>query len=252
VAETASERRATGGSSHFWIRRLHSLSGIIPIGVFLAFHLSINATMALARNGAAFQFAVDGIHLMDRLGILKLVEIVGIFIPLAFHAVVGVLIWLSGRQNVLAYRYWANFRYTLQRWTGLITLAFILFHLWHMHWLGAWWPPGGQNFDADFAPYTAARAIQANAWLVPIYAVGVLAAVFHFCNGIWAFLIVWGIAITRPAQARVGYVCTAIGLGLATLGMASLLRLARADLADFPVPPDKSISEALVLAGDGS
>ncbi|MBN1512055.1 MAG: succinate dehydrogenase [Phycisphaerae bacterium] len=248
MAEAKSEQRGFDGSSHFWIRRLHSLSGIIPVGVFLTFHLSVNAMMALARDGSAFQTAVNAIHAMHKLGILKFVEIVGIFVPLAFHAVVGVLIWLSGRQNVLTYRYGANIRYTLQRWTALITLAFVLFHVWHMHWLGAWWPPGGQNFDPDFAPYTAARAIQASGWLVPIYAVGVLAAVYHFSNGIWTFLIVWGIPISRQAQARAGYVCTVIGLGLATLGMASLLRLARADLADFPTPPEKSIPGALVLS----
>ena len=30
---------------HFWIRRLHSLMGVIPLGVFLVMHLMANASI---------------------------------------------------------------------------------------------------------------------------------------------------------------------------------------------------------------
>ena len=32
----------TGEERHFWLRRLHSLSGIVPVGGFIAFHLYEN------------------------------------------------------------------------------------------------------------------------------------------------------------------------------------------------------------------
>ena len=33
-----------------------------------------------------------------------------------------------------------------------------------------------------------------------IYVVGVLAAVFHFTNGLWTFCITWGITVGQGAQ----------------------------------------------------
>jgi succinate dehydrogenase / fumarate reductase cytochrome b subunit len=233
VADATIEQPGFVERNDFLIRRLHSLTGIIPIGVFLCVHLTVNATVIF--GGPQYQAAVDGIHLLHRVGLLYVVEIVGIFIPLAFHVILGVQIWLSGQQNMLAYRYGASIRYALQRWTGVIALVFILYHLWHMHWLGS--PFGGSEFDPDDAPFTAARAIQNVWWYAPAYALGLLCTVFHFANGIWTFLITWGITISREAQRKAGYFCLAVGLLLAAAGLASLARLKLTDPADFRSSP---------------
>ncbi|HUU82490.1 MAG TPA: succinate dehydrogenase [Phycisphaerae bacterium] len=202
---------------HFFLRRLHSLTGIIPIGVFLCVHLTINST--IIHGAAAFQTAVEGIHLLDRVGMLGVVEFVFIFLPLLFHGVLGVQIWLTGKFNVTTHQYGGNVRYTLQRITGLIAFAFILYHLWHMHWLGQ--PLGGGLFQPHNAAASAANAL--GPWyLRGIYAIGLLAAVFHFANGIWTFLITWGIVIGPQAQRKVGWVCAAIGVLLALAGLGSL------------------------------
>ena len=200
---------------HFLLRRLHSLSGIVPIGVFLTVHLTINST--ILHGAEAFQTAVDGLHLLARVGLLTAVEIVFIFVPILFHAVLGVQIWLSGQMNVAAHSYGGNIRYTLQRIAGLIAIVFILYHLWHVHWLGQ--PLGGGSFDPHDAAATAAAALQP--WYLRLlYGIGVLAAVFHLANGVWTFLITWGITVGANSQRWVGYVCAAFGilLGLAGLG----------------------------------
>lgn len=238
MTETSNGPRGGSEVGYFLIRRLHSLTGIIPIGVFLCFHLTINATVVLGPD--KFQAGVDRIHALDELGVLKIVEVVGIFIPIAIHAVLGLQIWLTGRQNVLAYRYGANIRYTLQRWTALITLAFILFHVWQMHWLGGWFPPGGEQFVPGQAPKTAAEAIQSSAWYAPIYVIGVLAAVYHFANGIWTFLISWGVTVTRRVQSRVGYICAAVGIVFAAVGLSSLVVLKTTDPAALQVKPHEA------------
>ena len=209
---------------HFLVRRLHSLSGIIPIGVFLCVHLSINASIMAGPR--AFQFAVDKIHMLNSLGILKVVEVLFIFIPIAFHAIVGVIIWLSGKSNLSTYQYVGNLRYTLQRWTGIIALFFIVAHLWHIHWI----IPGGIEFDAHAAAESAVTAMRAG-WTAPIYAIGVLCAVFHLANGIWTFLIVWGITIGPRSQTISGAVCAIIGIILAVFGMGSLVTLKTMDAA---------------------
>jgi succinate dehydrogenase / fumarate reductase cytochrome b subunit len=223
VADVTTEIGASSDQYHFLIRRLHSLSGIIPVGVFLCIHLSVNAT--IMAGSSAFQFAVDQIHQLNNLGILKLVEIVFIMIPIAFHAVVGVIIWLSSQPNLARYRYGGNIRYTLQRWTGILAIVFIIVHLRHVHWI-----LGSTAFDPHDAPATAVSAM-AGAWTAPIYLIGVLCAVFHLANGIWTFLITWGITIGPAAQRRAGYVCAVIGVILGLLGVGSFITLKTTDLS---------------------
>jgi len=204
---------------YFLIRRLHSLSGLIPVGVFLVMHLFTNATiLAPGAKGGEFQKAVERIHSLGYL--LKPVEIVGIFIPLLFHALIGFQIIFTGRPNAQAYRYGANLRYTLQRATGVIAFIFIVYHLWQMHWLGK--PLGGGRFAVDDAAASAATAIQAAWYVAPLYAIGILASVFHLANGIWTSLITWGITIRPRSQQVAGYVCAVFGVVLALVGLGAL------------------------------
>jgi succinate dehydrogenase / fumarate reductase cytochrome b subunit len=212
------------GRYHFLLRRLHSLSGIIPIGVFLIFHLFINASTIFGAD--AFQSNVDRIHGLG--GLLVPVEFIGIFIPIAFHAILGIQIWLTGQANTGAYAYASNWRYTLQRYTGIVALVFILFHLWHMHWTGSW--IGGGWFDPHRAYDTAAAAMQRSALFTVVYVIGMLCAVYHFANGIWTFMITWGFAISDGAQRRMGYVCAIVGIALAVAGLTSLFALDTADV----------------------
>jgi len=210
---------------YFLIRRLHSLSGIIPVGVFLMVHLTTNATvLAPGAAGAEFQKSVERIHALGPL--LVPVEIVGIFLPLLFHTIVGFQIIFTSKSNAQQYRYGGNVRYTLQRTTGMIAFVFILYHVWQMHWLGK--GLGGGAFelhDAGGGPMgamTTAQAIQAAWWIAPLYAIGVLASVFHLANGIWTSLITWGITIRPRSQQVAGYVCAAFGVFLSLVGLGAL------------------------------
>lgn len=206
------------GKYHFLIRRLHSLSGLIPVGVFLFMHLFTNSTiLAPGEPGAEFQRSVDRIHALGPL--LIPVEIVGIFIPLAFHTVIGFLIIFTAQPNARYYRYGGNIRYTLQRSTGVIAFFFIFYHVWQMHWLGK--PFGGAKFDPHDAADTAAATIQAAWWIAPIYVIGILASVFHLANGIWTSLITWGITIRPRSQQVAGYICAGFGVVLSLIGLGA-------------------------------
>lgn len=209
----------------FVIRRLHSLSGLLPVGLYMTVHLVTNASVL---NGpGSFQKNVYTIHSLGKL--LPLVEWTFIFIPILFHAIVGVMIVTGMVPNTSDYPYGANRRYTWQRWTGLIAFAFILYHVFHMHgWFHFdWWlrdvaePFGG----AEFRPYNAASsaglALQSPVIFV-FYIVGVLACVFHFANGLWTMGITWGVWISPPAQARALKVCMTFGVILALVGVSAL------------------------------
>lgn len=201
---------------YFLVRRLHSLSGLIPIGVFLFMHLATNASILAGAD--EFQNSVDRIHALGPL--LIPVEIIGIFIPLLFHTIVGFQIMFTAVPNTQAYRYGGNIRYTLQRTTGVIAFFFILYHLYHMHWTGK--PFGGGEFDPHAASSTAAQAIQSSVWIAPLYAIGVIASVFHLANGIWTSLITWGITIRPQSQRVSGVICASFGVVLGLLGLGAL------------------------------
>src|ERR1051326_5020777 len=71
--------RAGKGHS-FLLRRLHSLSGIVPIGAFLLEHFISNA---FATNGPwAYR---DQVKFLTGLPFVLVLEIVGIYIPLLYH-----------------------------------------------------------------------------------------------------------------------------------------------------------------------
>jgi len=227
VSEHAVTTATQEGSSdryYFLLRRLHSLTGLIPIGVFLVMHLVTNATiLAPGLKGAEFQKAVERIHSLGFL--LVPVEIVGIFVPLLFHSLLGFQIIFSGQPNAQVYRYGSNIRYTLQRWTGVIAFFYIGYHVWQMHWLGK--PFGGGGFavhtgEEATAAATTAAAIQSAWYVAPLYALGIVASVFHLANGIWTSLITWGITIRPRSQQVAGYVCAAFGVVLTLVGLGAL------------------------------
>jgi succinate dehydrogenase / fumarate reductase cytochrome b subunit len=209
----------------FLIRRLHSLSGLIPVGAYMVIHLATNATVL---NGpAAYQKNVYTIHSLG--GMLPVVEWVFIFIPILFHGIVGMAIVAGAVPNTTNYPYESNWRYTLQRWTGVVAFVFIMWHVFHMHgWFHSkWWlaqvaePYGGAQFRAYNATSTAALALREMV-IVALYGIGVLASVFHLANGIWTMGITWGVWTSEAAQRRALAVCGAFGVLLAIAGLGAL------------------------------
>jgi succinate dehydrogenase / fumarate reductase cytochrome b subunit len=209
----------------FLIRRLHSLCGLIPVGAYMVVHLLVNASVI---NGdATFQNNVLNIHKFGDL--LPILEWTFIFIPILFHAIFGCFIIAGGMPNNHNYPYAANYRYTLQRATGVIAFIFIMLHVLHMHgWIHneSWLhyvvePMGGGQFRPYNATSTAGAALQ-NAVIVVLYAIGVTACVYHLANGIWTMGITWGVWTSPRAQRRASYVCGAFGLLLMGVSAAAL------------------------------
>ncbi len=209
----------------FLIRRLHSLSGLIPVGAFMCVHLLTNASVL--DSPEKFQANVYSIHGLGKA--LVPIEWTFIFVPILFHAVIGVWIVAGGLPNQNQYPYGANIRYSLQRLTGMIAFVFIMYHVLHMHgWFhNAWWlanvaePLGGAKFRPYSATSTAGAALQ-SPWLIGFYALGIVASVFHLANGIWTMGITWGVWTTPSAQNWALRVCAVFGLGLGAVGLGGL------------------------------
>ena len=209
----------------FLIRRVHSLLGIVPLGLYMTVHLATNASLL---NGTqTFQRAVFLIHSPGKL--LPLIEWGLIFTPLIFHAVIGIWIAKSGKSNSSQYKFRSNKRYTWQRWTGFIALVYLFFHILHLHgWfhVSAWEAIIRPLGFGVFRPFNAAsslvRAMQEWGYVWPaFYLVGMLACVYHLANGLWTSGITWGLWISPTAQARASKLCTVVGCGLAVLGVSA-------------------------------
>ena len=215
------------GRHEFLIRRLHSLTGLFPVGVFLMVHLATNAS--ILDGPATYQARVDQIHSVGPSTLLT-VEWLFIFLPILFHGLIGMLIVTRGHRNVVNYPYGGNIRYTLQRWTGVIAFAFILWHVFQTRgWiLSPWWashvtrPLGGGLFDAKQATETSVEAVQVGPIVLAFYVIGVLSSVYHLFNGIWTTGITWGIWTSQRAQRWATVPCAGLGLIFTLLGLATL------------------------------
>ena len=112
VPQGVAPLRAGQGSS-FILRRLHSLSGVVPIGAFLVEHFISNSE---ATKGV--QAYNDQVKFLTSLPFVHVLEWVFIFIPILYHALYGIYIWYRGESNVSEYPWTGNWLYTSQRWTG--------------------------------------------------------------------------------------------------------------------------------------
>jgi succinate dehydrogenase / fumarate reductase, cytochrome b subunit len=217
----------------FFIRRLHSITGVFPVGVYMVVHLAVNASLLSAPS--TFQKNVYQIHSLETL--LPIVEWLFVLSPILFHAILGVVIIRSGQANTSLYPYAANIRYTLQRATGIIAFAFIVWHVFHMHgWfhVEAWKEHVVKPLNgAQFKPFNAASTLglaMSNVVVLGLYAVGVLSCVYHFANGLWTMGITWGLWTSVGAQRRAGQLCAGFGVALALLVAGVLYGAATVDI----------------------
>jgi len=203
-------------SKTFVLRKLHQLSGIIPLGLFLLEHFYTNSK-ALA-GPADFNNAVKD---LQSIPYILFVEICGIFIPLIYHGVYGLVITIEARPNNLNYPYPRNWFYLIQRITGLILFFFITFHV--LNFRFGVIPKLNElsvatHWDQAFA---IVRGEFVNPAIFIIYLVGITATVWHLANGIWLFMVDWGITIGERAQRLTGYACIAFGVVLLLVGVNS-------------------------------
>ena len=209
-------------SRTFILRKLHQLTGIMPLGFFLLEHFYTNSK---ALTGAAdFNTAVKD---LQSIPYILFVEIGGIFIPLIYHAVYGMVITVEARPNNLHYPYARNWFYTIQRITGIILFFFIAFHVLNFRFGLI---PGLNTVSVAHHPEQSFNIVSGEFRIIPIfivYVIGITATVWHLANGIWLFLVDWGITIGERAQKISGYACLGFGLVLLAVGINAAVAFIR-------------------------
>ncbi|WP_223067662.1 succinate dehydrogenase cytochrome b558 subunit [Paenibacillus caui] len=196
----------------FYSRKLHSLLGVIPLGFFILEHMITNFS---AVEGGEQGFK-DSVVWINSLPLVLILEIFGIWLPLLYHGVYGTYIALQAKPNNGRFRHERNLRYLLQRVTGVIALFFIGWHIWETRVQVALGNVtheelGGLIHDIVSQPV-----------FFMIYLISVLAVSFHFTNGLWSFMVSWGITIGPRAQRVSSYICMGLFVIVAVMFTWSL------------------------------
>lgn len=190
-------------------RRVHSLLGVIPIGAFLIVHFVVNHYATVSPH--AFNTASK---VMESLPFLIWLEWILIYLPLIFHGIYGIYISFTGSHNVSSNRFFRNWMYILQRYTGVFLVIFIAWHVWQTRIAMVRGTPLNFQMMVD---------VLSNPFMVVFYIAGVLAACFHFANGLWSFFVTWGLTVTPRSQVISTYVMLVIFILLSWIGIRIVL-----------------------------
>ena len=183
--------------------------GVVPLTFFLFEHI-FTITRAIA-GPKSFDAATA---FLQSLPMLPVLETLFIALPLLFHGIYGLFITLESKNNAFSYTYTRNWNFYLQRITAVITLLFVAWHVWMFRFGGA-----GIGQVTTFA---MVAKIFADPVMLALHAIGFVCAVFHLTNGLWTFLITWGVTVGPRAQQVSQYVAWALFAVLNAGGLVAL------------------------------
>jgi succinate dehydrogenase / fumarate reductase cytochrome b subunit len=198
-------------SSSFYVKRLMSITGMLPVGGFLLQHLFSNSF--IFNSVAAFN---EHSKFLTSLPMVYLLEGGLIYAPIALHAVLGVAIIYKGQNNFTSYSRYRNWMFFFQRLTGFFALVFIATHSYMTRIKSV---IHGYEMTAQMMSQILAQPF----WFW-FYMVGVVSVVFHFSNGLWSFLVTWGITVGQKTQRISGALTMGVFVVMALWSVAILLK----------------------------
>ncbi|MBI3183110.1 MAG: hypothetical protein HYZ28_13310 [Myxococcales bacterium] len=237
----AAEQPSEHERSFLW-RRLHSLSGVLPIGAFLLYHIYEN--MTALRGPAVYNEMVSHVNTMLPRPYFYGLELAVIVLPILFHALYGIHIAATGRPNVGRYGYPSNWAYWAQRVSGYVAFLYLIVHvgvlrlivtLAGVHLAPYEGPAHGQLDLVTYADVAAHLGNPTHAFvssplagnhMFAIYLVGTVLTIWHFTNGLLGFCWTWGLSVGRVAQMRVRWLSWLLffALSAATLHILFVMR----------------------------
>ena len=221
-------------------RRAFSLSGVAPLGVFLALHL-VESARAL-RGEDAFNRAVATVHGVPAVG---LVLALLVYAPLALHAAIGLWLTLARAPPATPTPYSRPVLLAM-RATGVVALAFLALHLSEMRALSA----GPRLHGGELLTLLSADLSSTShgvPWWGLTYLVGTGAVTFHFVAGVWGLLARTPRVADRVTRRWLAWAAGALGAAMWLLfvdvvvlhatGSRLVGRAASAPVSGEPCPP---------------
>lgn len=206
VEKRVTEFMAASGAQtdhSFLLRKLHSLSGIIPVGAYMVDHIWENSYSLV--GSANYN---EASHSLQTVPWRLPLEICIIWLPILYHALYGFYVWYRGKINVSQYPWVGNWMFATQRWTGLIAFFFIGWHIYTERLL-----------SHGLSTYSSVQADMQNPWFFGFFLLGVTACSVHLGVGIWNFVCKWGLAATVKSQRAAGFLGVAVAVILIVMSV---------------------------------
>ncbi len=245
----------------FIMRRLHSLFGLWLV-LYLVEHLFTNANAALyfANSGSSFISLVNRIKDLPFLSSIEILFLGIPFLIHGIWGVIYLLTarynsFPGPLDKPVLSHYGRNHAYTFQRLTSWVLLVAIVLHVVQMRFIEA--PKEGSGGvhlieiqeDAKLAEVAgrigvvlkegpkgvvaesaksgplfllSLRTIFKSLWMDILYSLFVLVACFHAFNGLWTFMISWGITRTAASQKAMRIATNLLMALVAFFGLAAI------------------------------
>lgn len=203
---------------NYALHKLHSLTGVVPIGFYMLQHLTLNS-FSLA-GPEKFNGVIDFFESIPKHLLLSL-EVLVLWLPILFHAIYGVFIVGRAQPNLFSEKYgWSQNRmYTFQRWSGIVLFLFLIVHVITTTVAKYVLPAGAEliKYQAWHDRLTSFGFI----WLA-FYLIGTICASYHLAYGIWNFCIRWGITVSEKSQLVVQKASGVLFVGVTLLAWGAL------------------------------
>jgi succinate dehydrogenase / fumarate reductase cytochrome b subunit len=187
------------------LRRVFTLSGVVPLGAFLVIHLATN-TRALAGEAAFLRTVND----YSRVPGLTLFEVLFVFAPLLFHTGFGLWLVVARRPLTEPTPYPPTVRVAV-RVTGVLAVAFLAMHLPELRLRSPGVRPGGalllSVLGADLSSLSYGIP-----WRGVAYLLGSGCVCFHFAAGLWGFFASRRSGGSQRARRRAAWWAGAVGI----------------------------------------
>jgi succinate dehydrogenase / fumarate reductase cytochrome b subunit len=194
--------------SDFVLKRLHSLTGVIPLTAFIFFHFFANSFSTVGPD--AFN---DVTKRLRGLPFLLSIEWGLLFAPFLFHMIYGTYIICTAKNNPSRMPFRRNWAYTAQRMTAIVLFVFIIYHVIGIRFIDA------HGKEDVFAVMRDKFSHPFTYWW---YVVGIACTAFHLANGLCTFMMTWGITTGQKSQRIAAYAMTAVGLLVFGLGISAV------------------------------
>ncbi|MBV6459329.1 MAG: Succinate dehydrogenase cytochrome b558 subunit [Fimbriimonadaceae bacterium] len=201
--------------SYFW-HKVHSLTGIIPIGFYMVQHLTLNS------------FSIAGPDKFDSVisffagvpkHLLLALEFLVLGLPILFHAIYGLIIIRRAEPNISNpnFQFLENRMFGWQRWTGVFLFFLLIAHVMTT-------TLNAKINGEHVIYYQAWQDMLTSYFYLPllIYAFGIICAAYHLSYGVWNFCIRWGITVSEQSQLAMQKASAYIFFVLLVLGWGAL------------------------------
>lgn len=198
-----------GGS--FYLKRLMSFLGMVPVGAFVLQHFFSNSYIFLSE-----QAYNEHSRFLTSLPMVVAIELLFIYLPIFLHAALGLAIIYRGQSDVAHYGIFRNWLYFFQRLSGFLALIFIATHSYTTRI---------RTFFAgtEMTAASMSETLRHPFWFW-FYLVGIVMVAFHFANGLWSFMVTWGITTGPKAQRASAAATMGLFVVMAIWGLSILFK----------------------------